>query len=331
MPTLIDRTGTLVNRWIQVDTNAAQVPVESPALVPLAVYREDPAGWRARRGDLGVLLSAQDDPLEIADDLERLSLVAVDFPSFTDGRGYSTGRLLRDRYQWRGELRAVGDVLRDQLQLLARCGFDQFALGDGIDINQALAAFSDFDEPYQADALANAPFERRGSDEPQKLAASSPQRQVDRLNMQASQSNIAPRDGDSVEPNPGYAGDVNPGEAWSLMQAGTAQMLDVRTAEELHFVGRVPGALHVPWAIGIGLQRNPDFVEQVLQLAKRDDRLLLLCRSAKRSLSAARALTSAGFTQVYNILEGFEGDMDSNGQRGRVNGWRLHGLPWRQS
>ena len=148
--------------------------------------------------------------------------------------------------------------------------------------------------------------------------------------MQTSNSDRGPRDVHTSAPNLGYAGDVTPGEAWNLMQTGAARMLDVRTAEELRFVGNVPGALHVPWAIGIDFQRNPDFVNQVLQVARREDKLMLLCRSAKRSLSAARTLTQAGFTQVYNILEGFEGDMDGNEQRGSINGWRLRGLPWRQ-
>jgi uncharacterized protein (DUF934 family) len=90
-------------------------------------------------------------------------LIAVNFPQFTDGRGYSIARLLRERYSWRGELRAIGDVLRDQLFYLARCGFDAFMLREGQDAQAALAAFNDFSEGYQASVERPQPlFRRRG-------------------------------------------------------------------------------------------------------------------------------------------------------------------------
>ena len=85
----------------------------------------------------------------------------MQFTSFTDGRGYSIGRLLRQRYGWRGELRAIGDVQRDQLFYLARCGFDAFALRDGEDVEVALAAFDDFSEAYQASVDQPLPLFRR--------------------------------------------------------------------------------------------------------------------------------------------------------------------------
>ena len=166
MPTLIDMTGRVTDDWICAHADGPRPPPAANVLIPLALYREDPTGWRARPGRLGLLLSPADDPQQIDAELEHLSLVAIQFPSFTDGRGYSIARLLRERHHWRGELRAVGEVLRDQLQSLARCGFDGFALSDGVDIDQALAAFADFDEHYQADALGNAPFDRRGTQEP---------------------------------------------------------------------------------------------------------------------------------------------------------------------
>lgn len=97
-----------------------------------------------------MLLAPSDDPATIADELPHLSLVAVDFPSFTDGRGYSIARLLRDRHHYEGELRAVGDILRDQLFLLSRVGFNTFALRDDQDVGAALSAFADFSEVYQA-------------------------------------------------------------------------------------------------------------------------------------------------------------------------------------
>ncbi|WP_422393398.1 DUF934 domain-containing protein [Mycetohabitans endofungorum] len=114
--------------------------------------------WQAERGALlaardksqrGVWLAPDSEPAELADDLEHIALVAVDFPVFRDGRGYSIGRLLRERYGWKGQLRAIGDVLRDQLLYLSRCGFDAFAVRADKDIHDALKAFDEFSVRYQ--------------------------------------------------------------------------------------------------------------------------------------------------------------------------------------
>lgn len=161
MPTLIDRHGRVADRWVAVDRLDRDPPMGAWILVGLQDWRTDSAAWTARAGRVGVELSTADDPAELAGDLDRLSLIAVRFPAFTDGRGYSIARLLRDRYRWTGELRAVGDVLRDQLLALARCGFDTFALADDVDASRALTAFGEFDERYQADAQGAALFERR--------------------------------------------------------------------------------------------------------------------------------------------------------------------------
>jgi uncharacterized protein (DUF934 family) len=85
----------------------------------------------------------------------------VNFPKFGDGRGYSAARLLRERYGWRGELRAIGDIFRDQLQFLAGCGFDAFALREGEDPQEALAGFGVFSESYQATVAQPLPLFRR--------------------------------------------------------------------------------------------------------------------------------------------------------------------------
>lgn len=128
------------------------------------------------------------------------------------------------------------------------------------------------------------------------------------------------------------AGGVPPIEAWRQVQAGEATLVDVRSPEELHFVGQVPGALNVPWATGTSLTRNPRFVRELESKlgGRKQARVLLLCRSGKRSALAAEAAAKAGFTDVWNVLEGFEGDLDAHGQRGHGNGWRFHGLPWSQ-
>ena len=129
----------------------------------------------------------------------------------------------------------------------------------------------------------------------------------------------------------GYAGGISPTEAWALVQTGAARLVDVRSNEELVFVGRVPDALHVAWATGTSLNRNPRFVKELEQrIGGKDVPALLVCRSGKRSVEAAKAATAAGFTAVFNVLEGFEGELDDRGQRGNLDGWRHSGLPWYQ-
>ncbi|KWF16766.1 rhodanese-like domain-containing protein [Burkholderia pseudomultivorans] len=127
-----------------------------------------------------------------------------------------------------------------------------------------------------------------------------------------------------------YAGGVAPEVAWALFSAGDALLIDVRTAEERKFVGHVPASLHVAWATGTSLTRNPRFVRELEAKTGKDAVVLLLCRSGNRSAQAAEAATKAGFTQVFNVLEGFEGDLDDGQHRGGRNGWRFHGLPWVQ-
>jgi rhodanese-related sulfurtransferase len=126
-----------------------------------------------------------------------------------------------------------------------------------------------------------------------------------------------------------FAGTVSPQDAWLFFTNDAAVIVDVRTAEERKFVGHVPGSLHVPWMIGTALTRNPRFTRELELKAKKHEVVLLLCRSGKRSAQAAEAATKAGFVNVFNIREGFEGDLD-DGQRGASNGWRHHNLPWQQ-
>lgn len=127
-----------------------------------------------------------------------------------------------------------------------------------------------------------------------------------------------------------YAGAVPPALAWALAHRGEAILVDVRSAEERKFVGHVPGSLHVAWATGTSLTRNPRFVRELEAKVGKDAVLLLLCRSGNRSAQAAEAAAKAGFQQVFNVREGFEGDLDLALRRGRHNGWRFHGLPWEQ-
>ena len=138
------------DRWSLLSDEQAGVDLPAgPIAVPLAA-------WKARRSELlsrgepvGVWLKPDDDPAAIADDVASLALIAVQFPKFTDGRGYSTAALLRARHQYRGELRAFGDVGRDQLFYLKRCGFDSFSLAAHRDPEAALASLEDFSLRYQ--------------------------------------------------------------------------------------------------------------------------------------------------------------------------------------
>jgi rhodanese-related sulfurtransferase len=128
-----------------------------------------------------------------------------------------------------------------------------------------------------------------------------------------------------------YAGAVTPEEAWRLQAAGAARIVDVRTRQEWELVGHVPGVPLVEWR-GYREQRpNPDFLEQLAAVARRDEPVLFLCRSGVRSHHAADLAARAGYHHAYNVLEGFEGDLDPDRKRGSLGGWRRAGLPWVQS
>ena len=134
---------------------------------------------------------------------------------------------------------------------------------------------------------------------------------------------------DQPRPAEGYAGDVSPQLAWHWASTGQAVLVDVRSDAERDWVGHVPGALAVVWKQWPGMRLNLDFDAQLRAAVPAGATIVMLCRSGVRSIAAARRATELGLT-AYNILEGFEGDPDDNGQRNRKGGWRFHGLPWRQ-
>lgn len=123
---------------------------------------------------------------------------------------------------------------------------------------------------------------------------------------------------------------VSTREAWRLFASGAAKLVDVRTLEERTFVGYVPDSIHVPWATGTRLTRNPRFVRELEAKTGKDATVLLLCRSGARAEAAADAARAAGFGDVHAIAEGFEGDLDDQRHRGARAGWRAAGLPWVQ-
>ena len=137
------------------------------------------------------------------------------------------------------------------------------------------------------------------------------------------------KDFGAVIPAHGYAGDIPPALAWQWVQAGNAVLVDVRTDAERAWVGQVPGAKVVAWKQWPQMLMNPDFETQLQAVVPPGSKVLLLCHSGVRSVAAAQRATELGL-QAYSILEGFEGDLDANGQRGKLNGWRYRGLPWQQ-
>ena len=125
---------------------------------------------------------------------------------------------------------------------------------------------------------------------------------------------------------------LEPREAFEFLQRTPgAVLVDCRSETEFFFVGHPLGAIHVAWSDGPKWEVNPDFVPQVRRTAANDAPIVLICRSGNRSLDAGRALEDAGFSDVYNVLHGFEGELDEHQHRGTRSGWRFEGLPWEQS
>ena len=159
---IVDDPRSVVN--VAEDESAETVALPgAPALLPLAV-------WLARRDEIiksgiahGVWLDANEGPEAIAGDLDHLAVIGVNFPKFTDGRSYSTARLLRERYGFQGEIRAIGDVLQDQLYFMKRCGIDAYALREDKDFAAALLSLRVFSESYQGAVDQPQPLFRRSA------------------------------------------------------------------------------------------------------------------------------------------------------------------------
>jgi rhodanese-related sulfurtransferase len=133
---------------------------------------------------------------------------------------------------------------------------------------------------------------------------------------------------------------LNPRQAWQLMEDNPrAVLVDVRSNMEFLFVGHPKGAVHIPWIDEPDWEINPHFLRQVRELmlggiiCDTDEGcapILLICRSGKRSLEAGKLLVENGFRDVFNIAEGFEGELDEQHHRSSIGGWRFEGLPWEQ-
>ena len=160
MAQLIKNGALIEDSWQRLDDDTA-LPDAIDVIVSLPRWQAQRDTLKQHNGNTGVCLRPGEEPAELAADLGSLALIAIEFPQFADGRGYSYARELRTRYHYQGEIRAVGDVLQDQLFYLWRCGFDAFAIRADKDANAALAGFNDFSVTYQLDARNTQPIYHR--------------------------------------------------------------------------------------------------------------------------------------------------------------------------
>ena len=149
------------NQWQRLESDSLENGLpDGKVMVPLAYWQANRDALLAR-GDVAVWLAPGEEPRDLEDDLERFSLIGIHFPAFKDGRGYSYARELRTRYNFKGEIRATGDVLRDQLFYLQRCGFNAFEIREDRSIEDAVAGLRDFSVTYQGDVADPRPIYRR--------------------------------------------------------------------------------------------------------------------------------------------------------------------------
>ncbi len=134
--------------WVHV-ADDAPVPSDGKVFISLNRWQAERDALASRGNQLGVVLPNTADPRDIADDLDHFQAIAIDFPIYRDGRGFSVARLLRERLKYTGEIRAVGNVLRDQILFMERCGFDTYEVEEGKSLENALAGFEDFSVTYQ--------------------------------------------------------------------------------------------------------------------------------------------------------------------------------------
>jgi uncharacterized protein (DUF934 family) len=158
MPKLIKDSTIIEDSWQLVPDESAEIP-DGAVIVPLSVWRSSKEQL-AQRDQLGIWLNSDEPPREIADSIGQFQLIAINFPAFADGRGFTYGRELREQLNFTGELRAIGSFMRDQLYYLQRCGFNAFSL-EGSDMEAAITSLKDFSNNYQAAIDQPAPLFRR--------------------------------------------------------------------------------------------------------------------------------------------------------------------------
>lgn len=165
MPKLIKDKQVVEDLWQLVEDksidDAANLP-EGDILIPLQVWLSCKDKLSDSSNSIAVWLDSDEHPSELIEDSESIAFIAINFPVFADGRGYSYATLLRQRYNYQGEIRAIGDVLRDQLFYMRRCGFDTFVMREQDRSDEALESLNDFNDTYQSSASNPQPlFQRR--------------------------------------------------------------------------------------------------------------------------------------------------------------------------
>lgn len=160
MQKLIKNAEIIDNTWQVLDKDFEDATPEDKSFVPLKYLLKN-TELLERAESIGVWLDSDEEPAPLEPLLGKIKHIAINFPKFADGRGYSYARILRDKYKYEGELRAIGDVLHDQLFYMKRCGFDVFAVREDKDISAAIKGLDDFSNAYQAATVISDPLFRR--------------------------------------------------------------------------------------------------------------------------------------------------------------------------
>jgi uncharacterized protein (DUF934 family) len=160
MPQILKNTEVVSDNWILLDETAESLPTGN-VLLSYEQWQNFADQLSNHSGSLGVWLEGHAEIEQIIEPLLDLPLIAINFPKFADGRGFSSARLIRERYNYSGELRAIGGFIRDQLYLLKRCGFNAFQFSDENELSDAAESLKDFSENYQVSVDQENPLFRR--------------------------------------------------------------------------------------------------------------------------------------------------------------------------
>ena len=165
MPKLINKNAVIDNPWTVIKASTGpdilQVVLGKNFIVPLQLWKLYQEELNEYDGNIAVWLDSDENPEQITGELDSLPLISLNFPVFSDGRSYTNARELRQKYSFKGEVRAIGDVLRDQLYYMAQCGFDTFEIRHDQETELCLDAFKDFETCYQSTITQPTPLFRR--------------------------------------------------------------------------------------------------------------------------------------------------------------------------
>jgi uncharacterized protein (DUF934 family) len=160
MPQLLKDKRVIDDAWTLLDTDSHSLP-DGHILLTYSQWQTFSEQLESHSGQIGVVIEGNTEIEDIIEPLLKLPLIAINFPKFADGRGFSLATLLRERYNFNGEIRAVGGFIRDQLYLLSRCGFNAFKFSEDTDLSEVAKSLEDFSETYQVSADQEKPLFRR--------------------------------------------------------------------------------------------------------------------------------------------------------------------------